>query len=201
MPTHEEDGDELLDPVGVPGGVADVRVAQRGDRHGHPVRLWSSPPSQPSGPVGVVVVVVAHRPRSPIQKQMRARPPTPMSRATKPSATGPTPPSANPPGLVGCWMLLGDVGDDVAHLGVGEVAREARACWPARCGWPRRPAGPSPRGSAATGRWCRRPARRRHPVMVWQAAQLSENRSGADGLVGAASGAGWARRARRGRAS
>ena len=82
-----------FDPAGVPGRVAEVLVAQGGDRHGHlgPGRL-------------VAIVLVAHE-RSPIQKQMRARPPTPSSRAMKPSATGPTPPRPAPPGLAGCWML------------------------------------------------------------------------------------------------
>ena len=108
---QEEDGDDLLDPRGVPRGVAHVRVAQRGDRHGHP------------GARGLVVRV-AHE-RSPIQKQMRARPPTPMSRATKPSATGPTPPSPKPPGLVGCWIRPVTYETRSAHLLVGQVAREA----------------------------------------------------------------------------
>ncbi len=57
---------------------------------------------------------------------MRARPPTPMRRATKPSATGPTPPSANPPGFCRVLEPAADVRGDVGHLGVGQVAREAR---------------------------------------------------------------------------
>ena len=40
-----------------------------------------------------------------------------MSRATKPSATGPTPPSPNAAGVGRVLDASGHVGDDVAHLG------------------------------------------------------------------------------------
>ena len=84
---------------------------------------WRSAWAPWCGSARASLVLVAHE-RSPIQKQMRARPPTPSSRATKPSATGPTPPRPAPPGLAGCWMLLGHVGHDVTDLGVGQVAGE-----------------------------------------------------------------------------
>ena len=48
-----------------------------------------------------------------------------MSSATKPSATGPTPPSEKPPGLIGVLQAARHVRDDVGHLLVGQVAREA----------------------------------------------------------------------------
>ena len=146
---EEDEGDDLLGPVRVLRRVAHVRVAQGGDRHRHP------------GARGLVVRV-AHE-RSPIQKQMRARPPTPMSRATKPSATGPTPPSAEPAGVVGCCSRPVTYETMSATWRVGQVAREARHV--GRPGADR--LGHLLRGhlsgSAATGRWCRRPARHRIP--------------------------------------
>ena len=55
---------------------------------------------QPLRATGVRCSRVAHE-RSPIQKPMRARRPTPSARPTKPSATGPSPPSPKPPGFSG----------------------------------------------------------------------------------------------------
>jgi len=65
----EDEADDLLGTVRVLRRVTHVRVAQGGDRHGDP------------GARGLVLRI-AHE-RSPIQKQTRTRPPTPISRATK----------------------------------------------------------------------------------------------------------------------
>ncbi len=80
-----------------------VRVVETADGHRHAGAV----------PVGPVRHAVRRRSgrrhcahaRSPIQKQINMNPPTPKSRATKPSVTGPMPPRPAPPGFTGCWMF------------------------------------------------------------------------------------------------
>ena len=83
--------------------------------------LVHRPFDRPLGPLVVWSLTTAPRSRT----RPGRGPPTPNRRATKPSATGPTPPEGEAAGVGRVLDVLGHVGDDVAHLGVGQVAGEA----------------------------------------------------------------------------
>ena len=94
------------------GGFAHVRVAQRGDRHRHPGARR-------------LVVSVAHE-RSPIQKQMTREAPDPDEQGHEALGHRTDPAERKAAGVDRVLQAACHVPDDVGHLLVGQVAREAR---------------------------------------------------------------------------